>query len=61
MSARHDHGHDHGHGHGHQHGPASYDKAMKLHEHFELRHITLQIESADFARQCTERAGACHP
>lgn len=33
----------------------------ELHEHFEIRHVTLQIESADFARQCTERPGTSHP
>ncbi|CAN5566373.1 cation diffusion facilitator family transporter [soil metagenome] len=32
----------------------------ELHEHFEIRHVTLQVESAAYARRCALRAGtAC--
>lgn len=30
----------------------------ELHEHFEIRHFTLQIESAAYARSCALRDGA---
>ena len=29
-----------------------------LHEHFEIRHATLQLESPDYALQCAQRTGA---
>lgn len=33
----------------------------ELHAHFDIRHITLQMESADYAGQCALRAGnGCH-
>ena len=30
----------------------------ELHEHFEIRHVTLQVESAAYAQSCALRAGA---
>ena len=30
----------------------------ELHEHFDIRHVTLQAESADYARHCALRTGA---
>ena len=34
------------------------DAEHELHEHFEIRHVTLQVESAAYARSCALRAGA---
>ena len=34
---------------------------QKLHQQFEIRHVTLQLESPDYAHRCVLRAGgACH-
>ena len=30
----------------------------ELHEHFEIRHVTLQLESPDYAQQCALRTGS---
>ena len=34
------------------------DAEHELHEHFEIRHVTLQLESAAYAQLCALRAGA---
>ena len=34
------------------------DAEHELHEHFEIRHVTLQVESAAYAQSCALRAGA---
>jgi len=35
-----------------------HEAEHQLHEHFEIRHITLQLESPTYAGQCSLRAGA---
>jgi len=34
-----------------------HEAEHELHEHFDIRHVTLQAESADYARHCALRAG----
>ncbi len=36
-----------------------HEAEHELHEHFEIRHVTLQLESPAYARLCSLRAGAC--
>lgn len=35
-----------------------HEAEHELHEHFEIRHVTLQLETAAYAQQCTLRVGA---
>jgi len=39
-------------------GGVLLDAEHALHTHFEIRHVTLQLESTIFAQQCALRAGA---
>jgi cobalt-zinc-cadmium efflux system protein len=34
-----------------------HEAEHELHEHFEIRHVTLQLESLAYARLCSRRAG----
>ncbi|HEY8906157.1 MAG TPA: cation diffusion facilitator family transporter [Rhodoferax sp.] len=35
-----------------------HEAEHELHEHFEIRHATLQLESSNYALQCAQRSGA---
>jgi len=39
-------------------GSVLHAAEQELHEHFEIRHITLQLESPDYAQNCALRLGA---
>ena len=39
-------------------GALLHEAEEELHEHFEIRHVTLQLESPDFAQICTLRPGS---
>jgi cobalt-zinc-cadmium efflux system protein len=35
-----------------------HEAEHELHEHFEIRHATLQLESPSYAQRCAQRTGA---